>query len=113
MKRAIIIVLTVALFGEQPAAGERKRRDACEKIPEKALTQADDALKQTYPVWEAIPELGDGGVWRCKTNGSFVRRYDKTLLGERVPTGVLLLVEKKGSIFVCDQTGCFSIDRWK
>ncbi len=114
MKRISMVMAVLALLGVGHVSGEEyKRRDACESIPQSALERADKSLRMTYSIWGVVPVIGDNGEWRCKINGMHVRRYDRTLLDERQEADIPLYVEKDGNIFVCDNGGCFSLDRWK
>ncbi len=114
MKRWAFGLLLVVLFGIGCAhAEEFKRRTACDKIPQRALVRADKALRAAYPQWNVVPAEGEDGEWRCKTNGMYVRRYDKAVEGKQVRISILLYVDKDGSIYIAEKCGCFSIDRWK
>lgn len=114
MKRSALMVMAFILCGACVSVGEEyKIKNACGGIPKKALERAEKAIQLAYPAWGAVPVMGDDGEWRCKTGGAYVKRYDKTVDGKRVPASIPLFVEKDGSIYVSDTHGCFSIDRWK
>lgn len=113
MKLIMIMVMGLILGTQHVSAGEHKRRDACEKIPKWALEVADTSLRSVYPSWKVTQMVEYDSEWRCRTNGAYVRWYDKTADDKQTRVNIPLYVSKDGSIYICDSKGCFSIDRWK
>lgn len=113
MKATVLVVFAMFVIAFPTFAEEFERRDACASIPRRALERAERSLKESHPNWGALPTTGEDGEWRCRTSGTYVRRYDRIIDNRRLVADIPLSVDKEGSIFICDGRGCFSLDRWK